>query len=72
MLLQCLSTYFQKGWIYFKLIQKVAVKTAGMQKFLEMSQELFGTSCFTSSDMVLLIVADVPRDEEQVPLKHHD
>lgn len=66
MLLQSLSTLFQKGWIYFKLIQKVAVKAAGVRTLLKRSQALFGSPCFTSSDRGLLIPADVPRDGEQV------
>lgn len=33
---------------------------------------LLDTPCFTSSDMGLLILADVPRDGEQVLLEHHD
>lgn len=33
---------------------------------------LLDTLCLTSSDTGLLILANVPRDEEQVLFKHHD
>lgn len=64
--------HFQKGCIYFKLKETIAVKSAGMQKLLKRLQVLLDTQCFTSSDMGLLILADVPRDGEQVLLEHHD
>lgn len=48
------------------------MKAAGMSKLLKRLQVLLVTLCFTSSDMGLLILADVPRDEEQVLFKHYD
>lgn len=48
------------------------MKAAGMRKLLKRSQVLLDTLCFTSSDMGLLILADVRRDGEQVLLEHHD
>lgn len=48
------------------------MKAVGVQKLLKRSQALFGAPCFTSSDMLLLIVVDIPRDGGQALLEHRD